>query len=396
MRAFKALSIGLSAIALVLSVGMTKQVHAAGAAIFIDQQSPIAEYGQWVVSLPGDATYRSSLKTKILNDLGAGTYSITVTNPTGSMTKMSLIRSGTVIQKVDGNTLTFDVTDDHTYRVNIEYVYTGTVQVQSDPSNVGFVMTNLADGSTYTGTTPATFNGMAPVGYRVQYDIEPACEVQKTLQRELIHGSTLTLFRDFTCGDRRIPTAGRTAEPIASQPVEQTPQRVNAHTDAPDKRIVQTASMSEVVPGGLIRFTITVKNVTRTTLHNVAVTDRYNPEMIDVVQPLLDGGVINGNLVEWNIPKIYAGKSWTTTFTARAKDHLVAGDRIVLMAHANSEESDFGMFPEAWSSVAGVGVAYLPQTGDRYDILLGIAAMVAAAFITNLTIRRKTLVELTA
>jgi hypothetical protein len=149
--------------------------------------------------------------------------------------------------------------------------------------------------------------------------------------------------------------------------------------------------MSEVVAGGNVRFNVTISNMTRETLHNIDVVDRYNPEMIDIVQPLFDGGVIDGNEIAWYVPKLYAGQTWTTSFTVRAKDHLTAGDRIVLLAHAYSDEADFDLYPEAWSSVSGVGIAYMPQTGGKYDILFALAALLGAAVVTNMTIRKKQL-----
>lgn len=389
MRTLKALSTGLASIALLMSVGIADQAYAAGGTLFIDQTSPVGEFGHWIVSMPADATFRSSLKTKLLNDLTAGDYSVSITNPAGSFTKMTLVRSGTVIQEVLGNTIDFEVVDDSSYRLNIEFTYTGNVEVRSDPANVFFTMESLADGSTFTGVTPMIFADMPPVTYKVRYDIEPSCEVQKDIQRELIYGSRLIFWSDFTCGEQRIPLAGRTAERIGTDTPRTPYVAPNAHVDMPAKRIVQTSSMSEVVAGGHIRYTVSISNMTRGTLHNIDVVDRYNPEMVDIVQPLTDGGVIAGNEIVWNVPELFAGQSWTTTFTARAKDHLVAGDRIVFMAHAYSDEADFDLSPEAWSSVAGVGIAYMPQTGGKYDVLFALAALIGAALITNLTISRK-------
>ncbi len=338
--------------------------------------------------MPGDATFRSSLKTKLLKDLTAGEYSVSVTNPAGSITKYTLIRSGTVIQEKTGNTIEFEVVDDSSYRLIIEYTYTGSVEVRSDPANVAFEMKSLTDGRIYSGVTPMVYTDMPPVSYKVRYDIEPSCEVQKDMQRELIHGSRLIFWSDFTCGDRRVPLAGRTPERLGTDAPLMPYARPNAHTDMPAKRIVQTSSMSEVVAGGSIRYTITITNMTRGTLHNIDVTDRFSPEMVDI-QPLSDGGIIAGNEIVWNIPELYSGKSWTTSFTVRAKDHLVAGDRIVFMAHAYSDEADFDLFPEAWSSVSGVGIAYMPQTGGKYDVLFAIAALIGAAIVTNVTMNKK-------
>ncbi len=397
-------------IALLMSVGIAEQAHAAAGSLFIDQSSPLSEYGHWIVSMPGDATFRSSLKTKLLNDLTAGEYSVSVTNPAGSITKYTLIRSGTVIQEKTVNTIEFEVVDDSSYRLIIEYTYTGSVEVRSDPANVAFEMKSLTDGRIYSGVTPMVYTDMPPVSYKVRYDIEPSCEVQKDMQRELIHGTRLIFWSDFTCGDRRVPLAGRTPERLGTDApltptqymsiyeflskngieyLQQLPYaRPNAHTDMPAKRIVQTSSMSEVVAGGSIRYTITITNMTRGTLHNIDVTDRFSPEMVDI-QPLSDGGIIAGNEIVWNIPELYSGKSWTTSFTVRAKDHLVAGDRIVFMAHAYSDEADFDLFPEAWSSVSGVGIAYMPQTGGKYDVLFAIAALIGAAIVTNVTMNKK-------
>lgn len=265
----------------------------------------------------------------------------------------------------------------------------GTIEVRSDPANVAFEMKNLIDGSVYSGVTPMVFTNMPPVTYTIRYDIEPSCEVQKNIQRELISGSRLVFWKNFTCGDQRVPLAGRTAKRIGTDAPVKPYVKPNVHVDMPAKRIVQTSSQSEVVAGGSIRYTVTLTNMTRGTLHNIDIVDRYNPEMIDIIQPLLDGGVIKENEIVWNIPELFAGQSWSTTFTARAKPHLVAGDRIVLMAHAYSDEADFDLYPEAWSSVAGVGIAYMPQTGGKYDLLFVLAALVGAAFITNLTISRK-------
>lgn len=265
----------------------------------------------------------------------------------------------------------------------------GTIEVRSNPANVAFKMKSLIDGSVYSGVTPMIFTDMPPVTYTVRYDIEPSCEVQKELKRELISGSRVIFWKNFTCGEKRVPLAGRTPERIGTDTPRTPYVKPNAHVDMPAKRIVQTSSTSEVVAGGTIRYTITMTNMTRGTLHNVDIVDRYNPDMIDIIQPLMHGGVVTGNEIVWNVPEIFAGKSWSTTFTARAKPHLVAGDRIVFMAHAYSDEADFDLYPEAWSSVTGVGIAYMPQTGGKYDLLFVLAALVGAALITNLTINRK-------
>lgn len=385
-HAWKALCGATAVCALLL--GFSPKAHAATQSLFIDQKSPISEYTSWKLELPGDATFSSSLKTKIFSDIETGSYKLSVVTPAGASPKITLVNAGVVVKEVQSNTMEFDVLPEKAYRITVEFSYVGTVQVLSEPAGIPFEMESYG-GVMYTGTTPATFDDMAPVWYRVTYSIQADCEPEKQLERGLVAGSNLTFYKNFTCGNQKIPTAGRTNKPLATTPAPVGEARVPAHTESPDKHIEQTVNMSEVVPGGRMRFTVTVHNRTRETLHNIVVTDRFNPEAIDIALPLFDGGIINGNQIEWTVPQIYAGQRWTTTFEATAKNHLVPGDRIVLLAHAVSEESDADIYPEAWSSVVGVGIAYLPQTGDRYDILLSIAVLLGATVMTHMTLRKK-------
>jgi len=167
-----------------------------------------------------------------------------------------------------------------------------------------------------------------------------------------------------------------------------------SHDVSPAVRILQLSSVSETLPGGRISFTINVRNVTRSTLHDIVVSDKFNPESIDIALPVKDGGVIDGNELVWLIPELYAGQTWTTTFEGNAKSNLVAGDRVMLLARASGDEIDY--YPEALSSVVGVGIAYMPQTGFRIDLILASLFALGALLTTITTISRKRLVALTA
>lgn len=389
MRTFALLKYGFLALALSVSIGSARDVYATTSTLHIEQKSPIAEYSHWELKMPGDATYKSTLKSKILNNIDAGTYVLSVVPPHGAFTTMTIVHSGTVRDVVHGSTATIELAEGETLRVTVSYSYTGNIRVLSDPAGVPFEMKD-ASNKVYTGVTPALFTDMAPVWYRVQYAVEADCEVQEDQQRGLVVPQTLTFWADFTCGDREIPVAGRTPEVIGTEREPERPRPTLTHEDMPDNRILQTASMSEVVAGGRIKFTIAVTNSTRSTIHNVLVSNAYDPSMIDIELPLLDGGVIGGeNEMMWDVPKIYARQTWTTSFYARAHEHLVAGDRIVLTAKAISDETDFELYPEAWSSTVGVGVAYMPQTGDTLNLVLVLSALAGTGLLTNFTYRRK-------
>lgn len=387
MNTLLSIKTGVLTIALLAGLSSVQEASAAGGTLTLEQKSPNATMGQWIITKPDGTEYKTSLKTKILNDLTAGTYRVAVRAPEKAVTNIILTRGPTVLQESPSTIMTFEIKDGDSLRLKAIYTYTGTVKVQSSPSGVPFVMSDM-NGGKYSGTTPAVFNDMNPIMYRVNYDVTRDCEVRKSQERVLIEGSTLIFYSNLNCGQRPISLAGKTTEPTASGKMPTPPAPEPSHEDKPDARILQTSNLSEVIPGGNIRFTVTIRNLTRGTLHNINVTDRFNPSSLEVLS-LMDGGIIDGQNIKWNVPELFAGQVWTTTFEARAKDHLVAGDRIVLLAHAVSEEVDSEKYPEAWSSVVGVGIAYMPQTGFRYDLMIALAALFGAALMTISTNRVK-------
>lgn len=366
----------------------------AGSVLHIEQKSPIGDFGHWLLTMPSNATFRTALKTKVLNNLDAGTYTLDVTSPAGAQTVITVMNGSQERLRTVGNSATFDVNAAESLRVTITYQYTGNVRVLSEPTGIPFEMKD-ASGEVYTGTTPAMFTEMAPVWYRVQYAVEESCEVQEDQQRELVAASTLTFWADFNCGDREIPIAGRTTQTLGTSQQRPLFTRGETHEDMPDNRVLQTSSMSEVVPGGRVKFTVAVTNATRGTIHNVVVTDAFDPAFVDIIMPIANGGVIADNEIIWEVPFIYSGQTWETSFYVKAHESLVAGDRIVLTARATSDETDFYLYPQAWSSTVGVGVAYMPQTGKTLELALILGALVGTGLITNLTNRRKKLVEVT-
>ncbi|PIR53851.1 hypothetical protein COU75_03920 [Candidatus Peregrinibacteria bacterium CG10_big_fil_rev_8_21_14_0_10_42_8] len=387
MNSLSFIKTGVLTIALATGLSSAHGVSAAGGSLTLEQKSPNATLGQWIITKPDGTEYKTSLKTKILNDLTAGTYRVAVRAPEKAVTKLSLTRGVSVLQESPSTIMTFDINDGESLHLKATYTYTGTVKVQSNPSGVPFIMSDM-NGGKFSGTTPAVFHDMDPVMYRVHYDVTRDCEVRKSQERVLIEGSSLIFYSNFNCGDRPISLAGKTTEPTASGKIPTPKAPEPAHSDMPDARILQTSNLSEVIPGGNIRFTVAIRNLTRGTLHNIDVTDRFNPSSVEIFS-LMDGGIIDGQNIQWNVPELFAGQVWTTTFEARAKDHLKAGDRIVLLAHAVSDEADAALYPEAWSSVVGVGIAYMPQTGFRYDLLIALAALVGAALMTISTNRVK-------
>lgn len=398
----KALSTLLTSLVALAALGTSTPALAADSTLYITQVHENHRYGEVTITMPNGSTYLTKLVTKTLERIEAGTYKINVNDPTRTnTTEIRVLKNDILVAETFGNVVEFDVEDGDTIRVTVEYSYAdpyanskGNVEVTSLPNGVPFTLRG-PDGLKVHGETPAFFPGMDPTWYRLEYDIESHCEAQKYQERALNQGSNLIFFANFNCGPQRVPTAGRTGEPLGTGNVRPEPQQMATHTELPGARIVQTSSVAETLPGGRVRFTVSVRNLSRNTLHNVVVSDRYNPEALQVLLPLADGGATDGNSIIWELPVLYAGQTWTTTFEGRVSDTLVAGDRIVLMAHVYADELGT-VYPDAVSSVIGVGVAYMPQTGGRWDIVLSLAGLIGAAYLTHSTIRRKKLVAFTA
>ncbi len=257
----------------------------------------------------------------------------------------------------------------------------GTVEVRTTPAGVTFGLEG--PGMNIQGKTPAMFTDLSPGLYRVTYDLTKDCTAKKQQERSMGLGETLVFVATLDCGNTRIPIGGSTAKPIGTGMKPPAPKVVPVHTITPSQRVSQTSSAAEAVPGGRIRITVSVRNITRGTLHAVRITESFDPDAVEILQPLSKGGIHYGSELLWEVPQIFAGSTWTTTFDIRAKSHLKPGDRIVLRAHAVSDEEGSSFLPDAWSSVVGIGIVTLPQTGGMLDMIVAIAALAIAAIVTG-------------
>ena len=334
---------GLLALVTAVGISASSGASAAGATLHVEQKSESASYGEWMLAIPGGANYTSALKTKVLTGLATGTYRLTVRPLAGVTSHVKLYNNNILKEETSATFVVFDLKDGDMYRATITYSRNGTVEVRSEPSGVAFVMES-GNGTKFTGTTPAVFNDMVPTWYRVSYDLAADCQAQKQQERGLIEGSSLIFTVKLDCGSRHIATPGKTSKNLstgAKPPVIAT----NESEVSAAERILQTSSVGEVLPGGRVRVTVSVRNVTATTLQNVRVTDRFNPNAIEILE-IRDGGYVDQNELKWNIPQITAGATWTTTFDIRVKETVKTGERVMLMATVTSDTSDNSVHPE--------------------------------------------------
>jgi|TARA_Y100000310_G_C20699821_1_gene828665 hypothetical protein len=149
----------------------------------------------------------------------------------------------------------------------------------------------------------------------------------------------------------------------------------------------------EVLPGGTARYTLSVSNLTDSTIRNLDTSVQYDLSEGEV-SGVTDFGVMEmDNLIVWNIPQIYAGQTWTTEFNYRASEIAKVGDMIAMSSRIYGQGLVESGMPQQHLSTK-IGVVELPKTGWKTDSLIaGILASVSLIIVYS--IRRRQFVELT-
>ena len=149
----------------------------------------------------------------------------------------------------------------------------------------------------------------------------------------------------------------------------------------------------EILPGGTAMYTFSVSNLTNSTIKNLETSVQYDPSEGEVSGVNDLGTMAMDNLIVWNIPKIYAGQTWTTEFNYRASEIAKAGDMIALSSRLYGRGLVESGMPQRHLSTK-IGVTALPETGWKTDALIaGLLASVSLIIVYS--IRRRQFVELT-
>jgi len=348
----------------------------AAGSVTITQSSPIGLMGDYIIVLP-DGTQQTvhDQANKEIAVAPAGTYVIRITPPASAYLLVTVIKNGLEQAATVSREVTFTVIDGEEVKVTIEYKYEGVLNVESDPEGASFELlgpNDLRD----TGTTPATYTNMAPGAYRVTFHKREGCNLVSPMQRSLNPNQNLTLIGKFLCG---------VALPPAPAPV--TPEEPVADiNEGRLLRIWATANQAEVLPGGTARVSITVKNTGTRTVHDLSVSAQADSTLLQMATPLPHFGSLQADTAVWEVPQLYAGKTWTVTVPFTVSKTLSQGDRLMVTARASGTDLAEGS-AETLLSSAEIGVTTLPQTGFRFDILFVIISFAAAALLAKQTVR---------
>lgn len=360
--------------------------HAAGTTVQIEQTKTGNAFGTYTLSGPG-ITKTGNSNGGLYPELPAGEYALSIKPPLGTRAKLTVYRGPSLIAETEDRSYMINIAEGEQIKFSIHYTVLGTVTVESNPEGVSFTL-RYPNGTGTNGTTPARFDMLDPGVYAVFYDTKKECEAQKHQERPLDAGGTIAFHAVLSCGDRKIPTQGKTNKPLATGKVAPVPVPVvTPVATAPAVRIVQESSMSETVAGSRVRITLTVRNVTKTTLHDLMIADAFDASLLTPVTPLPKNGEVRSNVLAWFVPELFAGQSWTVTFEMRVSDGAKTGERGTLKAAVSSPDIDAYYSAPVGSTVA-IGIAAVPQTGDSMDLALILAGLGGAAILAYFTNRR--------
>lgn len=125
---------------------------------------------------------------------------------------------------------------------------------------------------------------------------------------------------------------------------------------------------TEVLPGGRIRYTVSVRNADSKKVDDLKATVKFDP----TVAVLLSSGKavkLNASTLEWTVPTLAAGETWRTSFELALVEGLPLGTSIPVVStlKGGSIESITLQSRVSVTSVALIGA--LPATGYPMDTL---------------------------
>jgi uncharacterized membrane protein len=151
--------------------------------------------------------------------------------------------------------------------------------------------------------------------------------------------------------------------------------------DDAEVRFSVTPTATEVLPGGRIRYTVSVRNTGDATLDDLTATVKFDPS----VAILVNAGSaqkVDASTIKWNIPNLAAGKTWNTSFELALVDGLPLGTVIPVVSTLQGSSIDSITLQSRVSVTSVALIGTLPATGYPLDtlatfLLLPFAALAA-------------------
>jgi len=179
-----------------------------------------------------------------------------------------------------------------------------------------------------------------------------------------------------------IMAAGR----IAVDATEVGERRIRNSASAPRpqaKNVIlrKSSDRQEVRPGDTVRYSIFVKNTLGHVIRNVRVEDRMDTSYSAIVDAR--AGVMSGDRIVWDIPRLEPGEGWEVSYTARVSSGAPHGMEIANVVSVQGEGLErISLTERVRTSSIGV-ITKLPSSGVPMDLLLAGLMMILSAVATR-------------
>ena len=358
----------------IVALSMMAAAPAYAAALSIEQHSDAAIYGQWSLTLPSGTTLASNgaEETRTIVNPAAGTYTIIVQPPDGATTTIRYLQNGTTTKSVTDKHLTFTLEASDEAKIQIAFTYQGSITIESTPSGAPFDISTTT-GFHRTGSAPETFHELPPFTYAVNFGLMEGCSVPRPAKRTLAANASVVFTGVYVC------SSGHTSSASNSRSSRSSSSSLSSSVSSAmgSARVIHRIEQMEVLPGGSVRVTVGIVNTSRSTLHDLVLSEQFDPGAVTVDNIQNDGSLDDG-LIVWNIPTILATQRWSATFIAHVRDDVVSGDHITLTARASGDELDRTAEDQRMSTVS-LGVAHMPTTGGAWDVLFALLGLLVPA-----------------
>lgn len=140
----------------------------------------------------------------------------------------------------------------------------------------------------------------------------------------------------------------------------------------------KTVDSNEVIPGGMLHYTLYVQNLASTSINNAIITDRFDPTKVSFAYGSSVRQLGSGQL-RWNVPTLQPGQVWQTTYALSVSPTLPMGSQIVNIATISGDDLMYGSLNEKVSVVQTGVIGELPVTGSPFDLLFVFSSLPLAA-----------------
>jgi uncharacterized membrane protein len=166
---------------------------------------------------------------------------------------------------------------------------------------------------------------------------------------------------------------------------------VPAPSENEGKVTIRAAAIrTETIPGETVAVTVEIWNHDTRTQHDLTVSLHANDVGITLPQALpQDGTFASPNTALWTVDELFAGRTWRVTVPVTIQPNTKAGTTMSLTARIAGD--DINPETSVLSAQTTLGVAVLPPTGSRLDLLavivISITAAIAATVVHRKTVR---------